>query len=58
MREVVTQLAVIFILWSLVVELTGWALQAWLGERWWQKVLGQQRREEPQPQTVPISRSE
>jgi len=41
MRELVIQLAVTFIVWSVAVELAGWAMQRWLGERWWQKLLEQ-----------------
>lgn len=58
MRDMVTQIAVLFILWSLAIELTAWAMQAWLGDAWWRKLLGERRTEEPQRQTVPIPRTE
>ena len=58
MRDMVTQMAVLFILWSLAAELTGWALQAWLGEAWWRKLLGERQVEESQQQSVPVPRAE
>ncbi len=56
MRDVITQLAVLFILWSLTIELTGWAMQAWLGESWWRKMLGEER--EPQRQPAALTQGE
>ena len=58
MREFITQAAVLFILWSLTVELTGWALQAWLGDKWWRRLLGEPMQEQPQQQTVGVPRTE
>ena len=49
MRDVIIQLAVLFIVWSLTIELTGWALQAWLGENWWRKMLGEPAEPRRQP---------
>ena len=41
MREIITQAAVAFILWSLAVEIAGWAMQRWLGDAWWRRLLGE-----------------
>ena len=54
MREIVTQVAVMFIVWSVAAELAGWAMQRWLGEKWWRKILGERRPAEPQQQPVVV----
>lgn len=54
MREIVTQIAVLFIVWSVAVELVGWTLQYWLGDRWWRKILGERRPAENERQTAPV----
>lgn len=41
MREIIIQLAVAFIVWSLAMELTAWVLVRWMGPRWWDRVTGE-----------------
>ena len=58
MREIVTQIAVLFIIWSVALELAGWTLQYWLGDHWWRKLLGARRSAEERSPSHLISRSD
>ena len=51
MREVITQVAIAFILWALAVEVAGWAKQRWFGDRWWVRLIGERTslQEVPEP---------
>ena len=39
MRDLVTQIGILFIVTSVAIELAAWAAERWLGEKWWQKLL-------------------
>ena len=58
MREIITQVAVLFIVWSLAIELAGWALQACVKDNWWRKFLNEAPPPQPQRQTVSVPRTE